>query len=236
VPGSGSKEFVEWIYKSMKNIRLYEEFTGGIIPKESDLANEISEFLDITEDFQKKSRKYRAFAYVQLGRSKYSPDKVIGLIKLLTDNNYKIDTFPKLDEKNLKAMLLTSRIDYSDPFEKMEYGVTILVDCEYKGVNSKACITITPASLTYKILGKGMEEVSTKEFNENNIDMLFWNGEYLVTGKFEHTDTYREDGMTSLTFESYETSDNKNYVMSAGASGSWNAGYDLEEIEDIDFL
>lgn len=220
----------------MKNIRLYEEFTGGIIPKESDLANEISEFLDITEDFQKKSRKYRAFAYVQLGRGKYSPDKVIGLIKLLTDNNYKIDTFPKLDEKNLKAMLLTSRIDYSDPFEKMEYGVTILVDCEYKGVNSKACITITPASLTYKILGRGMEEVSTKEFNENLIDMLFWNGEYLVTGKFEHTDTYREDGMTSLTFESYETSDNKNYVMSVSASGSFNAGYGLEVIEDIDFL
>ena len=220
----------------MQNLKLYEEFTGGIIPKESDLANEISEFLDITEDFQKKSRKYRAFAYVQLGRSKYSPDKVIGLIKLLTDNNYKIDTFPKLDEKNLKAMLLTSRIDYSDPFEKMEYGVTILVDCEYKGVNSKACITITPASLTYKILGRGMEEVSTKEFNENLIDMLFWNGEYLVTGKFEHTDTYREDGMTSLTFESYETSDNKNYVMSVSASGSFNAGYGLEVIEDIDFL
>lgn len=220
----------------MKNIRLYEEFTGGIIPKESDLANEISEFLDITEDFQKKSRKYRAFAYVQLGRGKYSPDKVIGLIKLLTDNNYKIDTFPKLDEKNLKAMLLSSRIDYSDPFEKMEYGVTILVDCEYKGVNSKACITITPASLTYKILGRGMEEVSTKEFNENLIDMLFWNGEYLVTGKFEHTDTYREDGMTSLTFESYETSDGKEYAMSVSASGSFNAGYELEEVEDIDFL
>ena len=37
----------------MKNIRLYEEFAGGVIPKEPDLANEISEFLDITEDFKK---------------------------------------------------------------------------------------------------------------------------------------------------------------------------------------
>ena len=220
----------------MKNIRVYEEFTGSVIPKESDLANEISEFLDITEDFQKKSRMYRASAYVKLGKGKYSSDKIIGLIKLLTDSNYKVDTFPKLDERNLKAMLLTSRIDYSDPFEKMDYGVTILVDCEYKGVNSKACINITPASLTYRIFGKSMTEISTKDFNENHIDMLFWNGEYLVTGKFEHTDTYREDGMTSLTFESYETSDNKNYVISVGASGSFNAGYDMEEIEDIDFL
>lgn len=220
----------------MKNIRLYEEFAGSMIPKESDLANEISGFLDITEDFQKKSRKYRAFSYVQLGKGKYSPDKIIDLIKLLTDNNYKIDTFPKLDERNLKAMLLTSRIDYSDPFEKMEYGVTILVDCEYKGANSKACINITPASLTYKIFGKWMEEVSTKEFNENLIDMLFWNGEYLVTGKFEHSDTYREDGMTTLAFESYETSDEKNYAMSVSANGSFNAGYELEEIEDISFL
>ena len=37
----------------MKNIRVYEEFTGSVIPKESDLANEISGFLDITEDFLK---------------------------------------------------------------------------------------------------------------------------------------------------------------------------------------
>ena len=220
----------------MKNIRLYEEFSGGVIPKESDLANEISEFLDITDDFQKKSRKHNTFAYVQLGKDKYSPDKVIALIKLLTDNNYKVDTFPLLDEKNLKAILLTSRIDYSDPFEKMEYGVTILVDCEYKGVNSKACINITPASLTYNILGKSMAEVSTKDFNENLIDMLFWNGEYLVTGEFEHTDTHREDDRTSLDFESYETSDGKNYVIYVSASGSFNAGYELEEIEDIDFL
>ena len=47
----------------MKNIRLYEEFTGSVIPKESDLANEISGFLDITEDFKKKSRKHKALAY-----------------------------------------------------------------------------------------------------------------------------------------------------------------------------
>jgi len=223
----------------MKNIRLYEEFAGGVIPKESDLANEISElcdYLDLTADFLKKSRKYRASAYVKFNNGKYSADKVVALIKLLTDNNYKIDTFPKLDEKNLKAMLLASRIDYSDPFEKMEYGVTILVDCEYKGVNSKACINITPASLTYKIIGKSMEEISTKDFNENLIDMLFWNGEHLVTGKFEHSDTYREDGMTTLAFESYETSDGKNYIISVGASGSFNAGYELEEIWDIDFL
>ena len=225
----------EKLNTQMKNIRLYEEFTGGVIPKESDLANEISEFLDITEDFQKKSRMYRASAYVQLGKGKYSTDKIIGLIKLLTDNNYKIDTFPKLDEKNLRAMVLTSRIDYSDPFEKMEYGVTILVDCEYKGVNSKACINITPASLTYRIFDKSMVYVFAKDFNENLIDMLFWNGGYLVTGKFEHTDTYREDGMAELTFESYETSDGKNYAISVSASGSFNAGYELEEIEDIGF-
>lgn len=217
----------EKLNTQMKNIRLYEEFTGGVIPKESDLANEISEFLD--------TRMYRASAYVQLGKGKYSTDKIIGLIKLLTDNNYKIDTFPKLDEKNLRAMVLTSRIDYSDPFEKMEYGVTILVDCEYKGVNSKACINITPASLTYRIFGKSMVYVFAKDFNENLIDMLFWNGGYLVTGKFEHTDTYREDGMTELTFESYETSDGKNYAISVSASGSFNAGYELEEIEDIGF-
>ena len=225
----------EKLNTQMKNIRLYEEFTGGVIPKESDLANEISEFLDITEDFQKKSRMYRASAYVQLGKGKYSTDKIIGLIKLLTDNNYKIDTFPKLDEKNLRAMVLTSRIDYSDPFEKMEYGVTILVDCEYKGVNSKACINITPASLTYRIFDKSMVYVFAKDFNENLIDMLFWNGGYLVPGKFEHTDTYREDGMAELTFESYETSDGKNYAISVSASGSFNAGYELEEIEDIGF-
>ena len=219
----------------MKNIKLYEEFTGATIPNESDLAKEISEIFDITDDFRKKSTRYRDFAYVQLGRGKYSPDKVIGLIKLLTDNNYKIDTFPKLDEKNLKTMLLTSRIDYSDPFEKMEYGVTILVDCEYKGVNSKACITITTASLTYKILGKWMEEVSTKEFNENLIDMLFWNGEYLVTGKFEQADSYRDDGIITLIFDSYETSDNKDYSMSVSASGSFVTGYEVEDILEIDF-
>jgi hypothetical protein len=220
----------------MKNIRLYEEFTGSVIPKESDLANEISGFLDITEDFKKKSRKHKALAYVQLGNGKYSSDKVIALVKLLKDSNYKVDTFPALDETSLKVMLLASRIDYSDPFKDMEYGVTILVDCEYQGKNSKACINITPASLTYKIFGKWMAEVSTKEFTENDIDMLFWNGDYLVTGKFEHSDTYREDGMTTLIFQSYETSDGKEYAMSVGASGSFNAGYELEEIEDIDFL
>jgi len=220
----------------MKNIRLYEEFSGRVIPKEPDLANEISEFLDITEDFQKKSRKYKASAYVQLGKDKYSANKVIALIRLLVDNNYKVDTFPALDEVSLKSMVLASKIDYSDPFKGMEYGITILVDCEYQGKNSKACINITPASLTYRIFGKWMAEVSTKEFNENNIDMLFWNGEYMVTGKFEHTDTYREDGMTSLIFQSYETSDGKEYAMSVGASGSFNAGYELEEVEDIDFL
>ena len=80
-----------------------------------------------------------------------------------------------------------------------------------------------------------MVYVFAKDFNENLIDMLFWNGGYLVTGKFEHTDTYREDGMTELTFESYETSDGKNYAISVSASGSFNAGYELEEIEDIGF-
>ena len=220
----------------MKNIRLYEEFAGGVIPKEPDLANEISEFLDITEDFKKKSRKYKASAYVQLGKDKYSANKVIALIRLLVDNNYKVDTFPALDETSLKVMFLSSKIDYSDPFKGMEYGITILVDCEYQGKNSKACINITPASLTYRIFGKWMTEVSIKEFNENNIDMLFWNGDYLVTGTFEHGDTYREDGMTTLIFESYETSDGKEYAMSVGASGSFNAGYELEEIEDISFL
>ena len=223
----------------MENIRLYEEFTGGVIPKEPDLAKEISElcdYLDLTADFLKKSRKYRASAYVKFNNGKYSADKVVALIKLLTDNNYKVETFPELDEKNLKAMLLVSKIDYSDPFRDMKYGITILVDCEYNGKNSKACINITPKSLTYRIFGKWMAEVSTKEFNENLIDMLFWNGEYLVTGKFEHTDTYREDGMTSLIFQSYETSDSKEYAMSVDASGSFNAGYELEEVEDIDFL
>jgi hypothetical protein len=221
----------------MKNIKLYEEYTGAAIPNETYLAKEISELFDITEDFRKKRMKNEFSVYVPLSGDSFSTiEKVKDLIKLIKDNNYKIETFPVLSEMGLKAMTLQIRIDYSDPFKDLEYGITILVDCDYKGQKSKACINITPTAFTYRILRKYMVEITTKDFNENHIDMLFWNGEYLVTGKFEHTDTYREDGMTSLTFESYETSDNKNYVISVSASGSFNAGYELEEIEDIDFL
>jgi hypothetical protein len=219
----------------MKNIKLYEEFTGNIIPDESVLANQIAEFLDITADFQKSRGSNRALsAYVNLSGGKYSNDKLTGLIKLLKDNNYKIET--SVDEMTLKAMILSSRIDYSDPLKHMDYGMTILVDCKYKGEISKACINITSKSFTYEILGKWMEMIETKKFDERNIDMLFWNGKYLVTGKFEQTDRYIDDGIITLTFDSYETSDNKDYIMSVNAIGSpETGGYELEDIVEIDF-
>lgn len=227
----------------MKNIRLYEEFTGFTIPNEPDLAKEISELFDITEDFRKArtekgSRFYSSLfsVYVPISGSRLSTiGKVKDLIKLIKDNNYKIETFPVLSEIGLNAMALQIRIDYSDPFKDLEYGITILVDCDYRGQKSKACINISPTSFSYKLLGKWMEEISTKEFNENLIDMLFWNGGYLVTGKFEHTETHREEGIT-LDFESYETSDGKDYIMNVSAGGSFNAGYELETIEEIDFI
>lgn len=223
----------------MKNLKLYEEFDSPIIPKESDLATEVSDFFGM-----KINRGVNVTAF-NSSRSdfqkNYSADKVAGFIKYLEGKNYKVEIFPTMDTRTINAMMLASKIDFSDPFKGLEYGITVLVDCEFKGTLHKACINIRvekSASLRYDILpfSKYMTSVSIKEFNENNIDMLFWNGEYLVTGNFEHTDTYKDDGMISLTFESYETSDNKNYVMTVGASGSWNAGYDLEEIEDIDFL
>lgn len=218
----------------MKNVKLYEEFTGNIIPDESVLANQIAEFLDITADFQKSRGSNRALsAYVSLSGGKYSNDKLTGLIKLLKDNNYKIET--SVDEMTLKAMILSSRIDYSDPFKYTDYGMTILVDCKHKGEISKVCINITSTSFSYEILGKRMEMIATKKFDERNIDMLFWNGKYLVTGKFEQADSYRDDGIITLIFDSYETSDNKDYTMSVSASGSFVTGYEVEDILEIDF-
>jgi hypothetical protein len=63
--------------------------------------------------------------------------------------------------------------------------------------------------------------------------MLFWNGEYLVTGKFQYTDTYTDaEENTTLDFESYETSDDKDYIIYVRATRS---GDELEDIKEIDF-
>ena len=227
----------------MENIKLYEEFTGVTIPNEPDLAKEISELFDITEDFrkariEKRSRFYSSLfrVYVPLSRNRISTiEKVKELIKLLKDNNYKIETFPVLSEMSLKAMTLQIRIDYSNPFKDLEYGITILVDCVHNGQKYKACINISSTGFSYEILGKRMEMIEAKIFDEYLIDMLFWNGEYLVTCKFRHDKTYREDGIT-LEFVSHETSDDKDYVMYVSATGSFNAGYELEDIQEIDFV
>ena len=77
--------------------------------------------------------------------------------------------------------------------------------------------------------------IATKKFDERNIDMLFWNGKYLVTGKFEQADRYKDDGIITLIFDSYETSDNKDYTMSVSASGSFVTGYVVDDILEIDF-
>jgi len=85
------------------------------------------------------------------------------------------------------------------------------------------------------VLGDPMQEVSIKKWNENAIEMIFWNGEYLVTGEFDQVDVYRDDDIVSINFESSETSDGKSYILSVNATGSWSAGYDLGDIEYLDF-
>jgi hypothetical protein len=114
----------------MKNVKLYEEFTGNIIPKESDLAKEISEILGITDDFRKRRRENKFRFYVPLLGDRFSIiEKVKDLIKFLRDNNYKIETFPILSEMSLKAMTLQIRADLFNPFKNLDYGINILVDC-----------------------------------------------------------------------------------------------------------
>ena len=220
----------------MKNVKLYEEFTGNIIPKESDLAKEISEILDITDDFRKRRRENKFSFYVPLLGDRFSIiEKVKDLIKFLRDNNYKIETFPILSEMSLKTMTLQIRADLFNPFKNLDYGINILVDCVHDGQKYKACINITSTGFSYEMLGKEMETIATKEFDPDLIDILFWNGEYLVTGKFEYTDTYTDaEEKTTLDFESYETSDGKDYIMYARATISGDEVKEMK-IKKIDF-
>jgi hypothetical protein len=213
----------------MQNLKLYEEFSH---PKEEDLALEIAEFFDAVDIFKRKryGQKFKA----KLGKN-YTPEKIISLIGSLKEKNYEIELYPNMDERALRALISASNIDYSNPIENLEYGLTIIIVSNF--MRYKSCINIHNGIVSYDVLNKSsMQEIALNEFNENNIEMLFWNGKNMVTGKFEQTEIFREDGMTTLIFESYETSDGEEYVMSVSATGSFNAGYDLEDIEDIDFL
>ena len=170
-------------------------------------------------------------------QKKYSIDKVMDLIRFLKEKNYSLEIFPYIDGNKLKILKLVSQIDFSNPMKDIEeYGITILVDCEYSyshGQKYKACINIEPTAFSYKLLSNTIKEINLKEFSHDNIDMLFWNGKHLVTGQFENVDDYEEEGYKSLFFESYKTSDNKKYNMSVRVGSDWN---DLIEIEDIDFV
>ena len=218
----------------MENIRLYEDFNNHVIPKESDLGIEVSKFFDVKPSERKinPSFRYEGSDF----QKKYSMDKVMDLIRFLKEKNYSLEIFPYIDANKLKVLKLVSQIDFSNPMKDIEeYGITILFDCEYSyssGQKYKACINIEPTAFSYKLLSDTIKEINLKEFSHDGIDMLFWNGKYLVTGQFENVDDYEEEGYKSLFFESSKTSDNIKYNMSVRVGFDWN---DLIEIEDIDF-
>jgi len=221
----------------MKNLKLYENFSGSVPPKADDLLLEVTGLLGLEKDYLRYKSLSPNRTHFRLNFKGSSSDKTTLLLKLFKERGYSFELFPKLTEHDIKAKILSSRIDYSNPFENMEYGISIIADCIFKETEKrKVCFNLTHETLSCDILGGAMRDILANDFNENNIDILFWNVEYMVAGKFEHTNTYREDGITSLEFTSYETSDNKEYSMSVSASGSFNAGYDLESIEDIDFV
>jgi len=214
----------------MKNLKLYEEFT---YPKEEDLALEIAEFLG-TVDIFKNRRIYSSNYTANIGKN-YPAEKIIELVQFLKEKNYEVEFFTTSDERTLKALMSVSNIDYSNPFDNFEYGLTFTIMSNF--MRYKSCVNIHKGIFSYDVLDKSrMREITFNDFNENHIEMLFWNGKNMVTGKFEHADTYRDDEMTTLIFDSYETSDSQNYSMSVSAEGSFNAGYDLGDIEEIDFL
>jgi hypothetical protein len=221
----------------MKNIKLFEEFNGKNIPQEKDLVLQIVDFLGLTDKFKSHRRPYwdKSSSFIQ--REAFGNVYPSELYQFLLDQGYSVSTYPELSPSAMKATSLMGKISYSNNFEGQSdgYAFIILIDCTFNNKQAKTCLVISGEDLSISVLGDPMQEVSIKKWNENAIEMIFWNGEYLVTGEFDQVDVYRDDDIVSINFESSETSDGKSYILSVNATGSWSAGYDLGDIEYLDF-
>jgi hypothetical protein len=213
----------------MKNIKLFEDFNNT--PDFNDVVEEILKFLE------KDKSDVIAVNKTNLTIQKaFDSVNFFDLYKFLNKLGYKIEMYPKISQSSMDSRFAVSKINYASPIDDLEYGLTLLIDSKLGEKSIKTCINIFENSISIISLGKFMQEILIKKINDREIDLLFWNGSYLVTGEFEHNETHREDGMISLDFESYETSDRRDYILSTTASGSWAAGYDVEEIDYIDFI
>ena len=221
----------------MKNIKLFEEFNETPIPQEKDLVLQIVDFLGLTDKFKSHRRPHWDTSSSFIQRKAFGEVYPSELYQFLLDQGYPVSTYPELSPSAMKATSLMSRINYSNNFDKESdgYAFIILIDCLFNNKKAKTCLAISGEDLSISVLGTSMQEVSIRNWHENAIEMIFWNGEQLVTGEFDQVDVYRDDDIISINFESAETSDGKSYILSVGASGSWAAGYDLGEIEYLDF-
>jgi len=221
----------------MKNIKLFEEFDGKNIPQERDLVLQIIDFLDLSNEFGTYRRPHWDKSSSFHNEKAFTSSSVFELYQFLIDQGYSVSTYPELSLSALKARFLMSRVSYSNSLDEESngYAFIILIDCTFNNKPAKTCLAISGDSLSISVLGKSMEEVSIKKWNENAIEMIFWNGEYLVTGEFDQVDVNRDDDIISINYESSETSDGKSYILSVSANGSWAAGYHLGDIEYLDF-
>lgn len=221
----------------MKNIKLFEEFSGKNIPQERDLVLQIVDFLGISGQFNAHKRPHwdkSSSFYSKKAFDEVSPEE---LYKFLSDQGYSISTYPKLSPSAIKSKILMNKINYSKGFgdETDGYAFIILIDCIFNDKRAKTCLTILDDSLGILVLGKSMNDVSIKEWNDRSVEMIFWNGDYLVTGEFEVEDVNRDGEIVTIDFVSVVTSDNRKYDLSVSADGSWAAGYELQDIEYLDY-
>jgi hypothetical protein len=213
----------------MKNIKLFEDFSN--IPDFNDIIDQVVKFLEKDKkDLISVNKMHiiikKAFDSVTLAE----------LFSFLNNLGYKMTIYPDISPSSMNSRFTVSKINYKDPIGDLKYGLSLLIDSKLGEKQTKTCINILGNNIGITSLGNFMQDILIKKINDNEIDLLFWNGKYLVTGEFEQTSIHREDDMVALDFESYETSDKRDYILSATASVSWTAGYDIEQIDYIDFL
>lgn len=188
----------------MKNIKLFEDFSNE--PTFNEIVEKVIKFLDKSKGDLLASNKNRL-----LVKRAFDSVTLFEFYDFMNSLGYEIETYPKLSQSALDSRLAVSKINYTNPIGDLKYGLSLLIKSKAGEKRQKTCINIFEDSVNIvHLVNYYMEEILIRKINSDEIDMLFWNGSYLVEGEFEHSDTHREDGMVALDFESYETSDQKN--------------------------
>lgn len=213
----------------MKNIKLFEEFNSNPLPKASQLREECLDFLDLTEEFNKRNWRGSKF---YLGKG-VEYRKFLDFLDFLSDKGYSITTYPEKLGKDTKSAKILYRINMAIP-DNGDYSPVVIIDClDDNGAKSKYYFSLEGYnSISFGSL-RPYDVLQTPVFTSSDIECLFWDGNDFIEGKFEHTETDQDYEIISMFYESYETSNSKKYSMTVSGSGGESEGYQPEDIEDI---